>query len=36
MFGFEVGYVELLGVNETNVEDLGGGSLVAAAWSPSP
>lgn len=30
MIGFEVGYIELLGVDETNVEDLGEGSALAA------
>jgi membrane protease YdiL (CAAX protease family) len=30
MIGFEVGYIELLGVDESNVEDLGDGSTVAA------
>jgi uncharacterized protein len=30
MIGFEVGYIELLGVDESNVEDLGEGSTVAA------
>lgn len=30
MIGFEVGYIELLGVDETNVEDLGEGGTVAA------
>jgi uncharacterized protein len=30
MIGFEVGYIELLGVDESNVEDLGEGSSVAA------
>jgi uncharacterized protein len=30
MLGFELAYIELLGVDETNVEDLGGGSVVAA------
>jgi hypothetical protein len=31
LFGFEVGYIELFDVNETNVEDLGDDSLVAAS-----
>ena len=30
MLGFELGYIELLSVDETNVDDLGEGSLVAA------
>jgi uncharacterized protein len=29
MIGFELGYIELIEVDETNVEDLGSGSLVA-------
>jgi membrane protease YdiL (CAAX protease family) len=29
MLGIELGYIELFGVNETNVEDLGQGNLVA-------
>jgi uncharacterized protein len=29
MLGIELGYIELFGVNETNVEDLGEGNLVA-------
>jgi membrane protease YdiL (CAAX protease family) len=30
MLGFELGYIELLGVDETNLDDLGEGSLIAA------
>jgi membrane protease YdiL (CAAX protease family) len=30
LFGFELGYIELLGVDETNVEDLGGTGVLAA------
>jgi membrane protease YdiL (CAAX protease family) len=30
MLAFEIGYIELLGVDETNVEDVGEGSTVAA------
>ena len=35
IFGFELGYLELLGVDETNVEDLGGGANVIAALAVS-
>jgi membrane protease YdiL (CAAX protease family) len=30
MLGFELGYIALLGVNETNVDDVGSGAVVAA------
>ena len=30
MLSFELGYIELLGVDETNLDDLGEGSLIAA------
>ncbi|MGI8946145.1 MAG: CPBP family intramembrane glutamic endopeptidase [Thermoleophilaceae bacterium] len=35
LFGFEVGYIELLGVDESNTEDLGGESGVLAALALS-
>lgn len=35
IFGFEFSYLELLGVDETNVEDLGGGANVIAALAVS-
>jgi membrane protease YdiL (CAAX protease family) len=35
IFGFELGYVELLGMDETNVDDLGGGADVIAALAVS-
>ncbi|HEX2413747.1 MAG TPA: CPBP family intramembrane glutamic endopeptidase [Thermoleophilaceae bacterium] len=31
MLGFELGYIELLGVDETNLDDLGEGSVAAAS-----
>ena len=30
MFGFEVGYIELFGVTESNVDDVGGDAVIAA------
>ena len=33
MLGFELGYIELLGVDETNLDDLGEGSVAArSSW----
>lgn len=35
VFGFEVGYIELLGIDESNTEDLGGGAGAPAALAVS-